>query len=179
MNFSTKSIVAAVLILSSFALGYFAVWPKWNDYSAAKLQLDAALDQEKSLQVARDQMNAFLTEYRTHTEEAKRLNQSLPLSSSEMHNVLNNLDTLTRSSGLTLGVLSFVDAPQADDLGAPPHSIRPVQISLNGSGSYAAIKNFLISLESNLRLIDINSITLNEAENSMIFTMTFTTYYQY
>jgi Tfp pilus assembly protein PilO len=179
MNFSAKSIISVVLILGSVIIGYFFVWPKWNDYSAVKAELTLANQQKDQLALAQTQLTNFLAEYKQHSADAARLSQSLPLSSSEMHNILNNLDSLTKSSGLTLGELSILDTPESDQLGAAAHSVSPIELSISGSGPYPAFKSFLTNLESNLRLIDINTVSFDGVDSSnMKFNLTFRTYYQ-
>jgi Tfp pilus assembly protein PilO len=178
MALSARSIIATILILGSIALGYFVVWPKWNDYSVAKAELNTSLAKQDQLKQAQEKMTNFLSEYKQHSADAARLQQALPLSSNEMHNILNNFDTLTKSSGLTLGELSVEDSLQADQLGASAYSIQPIDLSISGEGTYDAFKNFLSGLESNLRIVDINSVTMNGEDASMKFNLKFRTYYQ-
>jgi Tfp pilus assembly protein PilO len=180
MNVSTKSIVSVILIALTILLGYFVLMPRWNSYNEAQQVLEDKLAQKAQLEKGQAQLNSFLNEYKQNLSSANLLNQALPLSKPELYNVLNSLDTLTKQSGLTLGGLSIVDTPESDTLGAVPSSILPIDLGLTVYGNYSAFKFFLTNLESNLRIIDVNALTVQggETANSMGFNMVFRSYYQ-
>jgi Tfp pilus assembly protein PilO len=179
MNFSARSIVSIVLILGSIIVGYFVMFPRWTAYTQAKAALSVQQDQQTNLKLAQSQLNSFLAQYKQHTQDAATLNQALPLSQDQLYNVLNDLDTLSKQSGMTIGTLSVVDSAQADQLGASANAIQPVNLDFTTSGTYPAFKNFLTTLESNLRIIDVNSLNLSSSDSgNMTFDLKFTTYYE-
>jgi Tfp pilus assembly protein PilO len=179
MNFSRKSITAVLLVVISIVLGYFLVWPKWNDYKLTKASLADALAAQEQLKKGQQDLNAFLAEYNQHSNDATRVNQALPLSETQLHNVLNDLDTITKASGITLGQFSILDTQGSDNLGAATYSIQSLDLSLTGSGTYSSFRNFIGSLENNLRIMDIKNATLSAGEGTQVqFNLEFRTYYQ-
>lgn len=180
MNLSTKSIVSVVLVFATIGLGYFGVWPRWNAYKQAQQTLAINNAQKAKLEQGQAQLNSFLDEYRQHTADAKTLEQALPLSKSKLYEVLNNLDSLGRQGGITLGTLTIRNSQETDTLGAQPGSIQPVDLTIGVTASYAAFRNFVSNLETNLRLIDIQTVSLQNGEtpNTMTISLSFRTYYQ-
>jgi Tfp pilus assembly protein PilO len=182
MNFHSKSIIALVLVVGALFLGYFGLYPKWTSYSEAKTNQNTAFEQKQKLEQAQSQLNTFLSEYRSHAAEASLLNTALPLDQSQLYNVLADLDKLAAASGMTLGTLGVIEKPQSDVLGAAANSIQSVTVNLNVTGAYPSFKNFISHLETNLRVIDVTSTTIqsNTAQGASSFTYSviFTTYYQ-
>ncbi|HEX5429485.1 MAG TPA: type 4a pilus biogenesis protein PilO [Patescibacteria group bacterium] len=180
MSFSAKSITSLILVVGAVVLGYFVVLPRWNAYSAAKQVLATNQEHETQLEQSQTQLDAFLAEYKAHTADAQTLNQALPLSRPQIYDVLNSLDVLTAQSGLALGATGFQDTPQSDTLNAASDSIQPIDMTLSVSGDYNGFKNFISLLETNLRLIDVNSVSIHSgtAANVLDFTISLRTYYQ-
>ena len=180
MNFQSKSILSILLVLGSVGLGYFGVWPQWKTYSTAQAQLKNAQEEQQKLQVAQTQLNDFLNEYSQHSADADRVNSALPLSRNEIYNVLNNLDVLSQQSGVGLAGLTTHDLPETDQLGAQTNSIIPMDVDITVTGTYFAFKEFLSSLEKNLRIIDVYSmsVTANNDKTGNNYVLVFKTYYQ-
>lgn len=179
-NASIKSIVSVILVVAAVGVGYFGVLPRWSAYTSAKQVLDLNNQQKTKLENAQSTLNSFLDEYNQHTTQAATLNQALPLTQSQMYNVLNSLDSLARQSGLSLGTISVLDKPENDSLGAAPNSIQPVDLSFTISGTYSSCKNFIAKLESNLRIIDVTSMSIQGGQdsNTLDFILNIRTYYQ-
>jgi Tfp pilus assembly protein PilO len=180
MNFHSKSIIALLLVIISFVLGYFAVLPRWSSYLLAKDELATEKQTQQELEKAQKEMNNFLADYKSHSQEAAQLNNALPLTQSQVYNVLKNLEDIGKSSGLTLGALNVIESPNSDQLGASENSIQTIEINLTVNGNSDGFRNFLTLLESNLRIIDVQSVQmLNDNTGIDIkHQIRFKTYYQ-
>jgi Tfp pilus assembly protein PilO len=181
MNYHIKSIVSVILIVATIGLGYFLVWPKWQDYQNAKTALDSAKSEQDKLREAEKKLNAFLADFQSHSEDVSLLNTSLPLNKDEMYNILNNLSEITQGSGMTIGGLDIEDRPETDTLGAVKNSVQAVKVNFRVTGTYPAFKTFLLRVENNLRIMDVNSVRVQGStvgEENLSFTISLTTYYQ-
>ncbi len=179
MNFSSRSIISAFLVIIVLALGYFVVLPRWTAYTEARAVFSVEKEKKSSLENAQEQLEVFLLDYRNHSREASTLNTALPLNRSELYNILNSLDTITKESGITLAGLNTSDSLDTDTLGAESFAIQPVDVQISGSGTYAAFQQLLNRLESNLRIIDVKGVTLhNEEGSTSSYSMKFRTYFQ-
>jgi hypothetical protein len=179
MDSQTKSILSAVLVLVAIALGYFGVMPRWTVYKDAQASRLLAQQENDKVKQGQAKLNSFLAEYKKHAEDAKTLNEALPLNQAAIYNVLNNLDTLSRQAGVTLTTLSTKDASGSDQLGAKPNTIYAIDIAISGSAFYPTFKDFLLKLEDNLRIIDVNTLSIEQTDSKPgTFSINFKTYYQ-
>jgi Tfp pilus assembly protein PilO len=94
--------------------------------------------------------------------------------------LLIDVDELADSAGVHVQSISFQESiAPAEDLSS---DMRALQLSLAVVGQYDDFRSFLSLLESNLRLIDVVTISLNGGENSgsdgMSFSLELQAYYQ-
>jgi Tfp pilus assembly protein PilO len=177
MNFQSRGFIALVLVVIILAVGYFIALPQWKAYKVAKVQLGIEQTRKAQLEEAQKQINAFLAEYRQHSADALKLNNALPLGEDQIHNILKTLETLAASSGITLSSLSFEIASQTTPVN---YTIQPVDINIAISGSYDAFRSWLGHVEENIRLIDINTISVRPdlASRTFGYNIKMRTYYQ-
>lgn len=180
MNFQSKSLASIILIIIALILGYFVVMPRWTSYSEARTQLAAEKDTQEQLKKAQSDITAFLAEYNQHTSEAALINGVLPLSETQIQNVLKSLEDLTKGSGISLGQLTVENRPDTDISAAQPNAIQPMDLSLSVTGEYPAFKDFLVRLENTLRIVDVKSVTIStdQESNKNKYDLKFRTYYQ-
>ena len=98
--------------------------------------------------------------------------------------VIAQLDSLTRSNGMLLKVISFDEEKRALSNQSLTQDYGTINVRITLFGSYDGFKDFLRSMESNIRLMDVQSISIGAksdelaAQNLYNFSLDFGVYYQ-
>jgi Tfp pilus assembly protein PilO len=172
-----KSIVsiAVILIIASLGVGYFGTLKVWGNYSTSKTQLAQLQKDNQHLTETLSLVQSFLDNYKTHQKDAVKVSLALPLKSADLADFMSGIEDLGKSSGILLSNISF-EEPTAK---AADNSIQALPVSLSASGSYASFKDFILRLETHLRLIDLVHVTAKADDSGQIqYQITFNTYYQ-
>lgn len=178
-SIQNKSLVSIGLAIICLAAGYYtysSLLPEYNSAKATKAQL-AAENQRLTKALASTQ--EFLENYEQVSKDAAGIDLLLPVDNSDLANFVNNLASLAEASGVALAGLQLNETSQKPI----ENSIQTVDIAFSSSGSYLSLKDFIIKMQSNLRLMDIQSITANSAQTGpgtaiLQFQIKLKTYYQ-
>lgn len=183
-----------MLIIAILGIGYFLLFPKYQTLKANKETL--AL-KEKGVEVRESQLSdleKLLENMRTEKNALAPLDEVIP-TAPRVPELLANLDYLAMQSGLFLSAVNLTLAPTTPasasvqnpeaaesakaSLSARELGIMQVKISLRGE--YKNFKTFLINLEQNRRLMNIEVIIVSppgEESNIQEYDLTLQTYYQ-
>lgn len=151
----TRLIVAIIMLAAALLLGFFLVWPKFQDFQQLRTELEqkkAELDSKTSYYSQIKSIWNRLDEYRDSlslVESAVSKNYSLPA-------LFNYLQELSGQTGLVLEDLTLS--------GVSGENIREISFNLGVSGSYASLKSFLSALENSARLFNVKSINFSSPE---------------
>jgi len=159
-------IAAAIFVLFDLTL--------WGEIKVNRDKLEKA---EQDLVVAKDLL-AVITEINTAfgdvAKEKERIEIALP-PRAELPELLIQISSLASQNGLSLEQISFA-ANEKQLTG-----YVPINISVVVAGNYEALKTFLVAIEQNLRIIDVNGIsfgTPKEEGKPISFSLRLTTYFQ-
>ncbi|HEV8601583.1 MAG TPA: type 4a pilus biogenesis protein PilO [Patescibacteria group bacterium] len=173
----TQSLTITILAVVCLLAGYLLTYQTYAKMSVTKTALTKATEEEKKLSLAYDELASFLDKYKAMSEKATVAGQALPLAP-DLAVLLGSIDEMAKISGVDLASISIIDSKEIND-NPNPHSLAVAQFSVDASASYPAFKDFLLRLEKNLRLIDIQRITFKVDEaNFLQLQMTVKTYYQ-
>ena len=178
---ATPSIIpkiwAGVILIIACLAGGFLTANFYNNYSQSQAQAQVLQSKNSQLSKAVSSTDNFLVNYLKRQADAQSLNLALPAHSSDMSNFVSNLGQLAQQSGVVLA--GFQINPVAGSNKIADNAIQAVSIALPASGTYSSLKDFILRLESNLRLIDITHIGLTASENGILqYRISFMTYYQ-
>jgi len=178
MNVPTKSIITFAIIAAAFAIGYFVAMPTYGKYTQVKAAETQALQTKSELVAQESKLESFVNDFKSKQSLTRQTNDALPLKRASIEAVLANLDNMAASSGLVISDVNLADGGVAEG-GVEPNTIQSQGVTFSASGSYPAFKNFLLLLETSLRLIDIDQVSMEAGDDgSIIYTIEFTTYYQ-
>lgn len=186
-----RDIILIILIL------VFAAMVIFLDVPGVQGVLQTRKDIETQKQVLLDNQDFLATvkeltqAYENNKENIDKIDLILP-TKEDIPNLLVQVESLVFEQGLILDKLEVTAPPEetggtisAEDVRArkenPVTKYETLNISLSFTGDYSALKNFLKAAEENMRLIDIDSISMSqEAENIGIFKfdLSLKTYYQ-
>ena len=170
-------VITAVLVLLILGAGYyFILGPKYRETgqtSRANLVL-AQTELEKRKKYYADLQQLVANYQKISPAEVQKLKLILP-EGKDIPGLLVQFQALATKNNLLLASINFNDAGPASD----KEKIKKMSISVELLGghanSYTEVKNFIASLETNLRLFDVSSIFFTP--DSATYSMTVSTYY--
>lgn len=170
MKYTTKRNISLViiLILVGAALGVFfgMDWPAFKKIgelngkiSQEKTQYE---DQYEAVQIAKSIINQY--------KSLSGVNQTISLSvprEAEIQNVLSQINNISLQAGLTTQSINFENLTviqSKKDVLVKNNQIIRVDISL--LGSYESFKTWLLAIEGNIRLMDVEKISFSGISGS-------------
>ncbi len=179
-----------IFIILAAALGlvvWFLVWPAIQNILVLRQeQSDWQVKLEEALQF-KQKLTSLEVKYETLQDEVSKINDAIP-SKSDLPGLLVQLETMASQNGLILNSLNFVfpegervaqaTATDSEDKNSnsnapvvpvasaaeqiPPSNVSTLAVSLDLTGDYAALKNFLKAVENNLRLSDVATVAFSQ-----------------
>jgi Tfp pilus assembly protein PilO len=178
MNIQSRSIVTITLFIAVVLAGVFALNPSWKKFNEARTLESQAKLKQANLTSEESMMEQFIKEFKENEKHVATANTALPVKGASVESILANLDEMARSSGLALSDVILINNSDPDKKPAA-NSVQNQEISFVAAGTFPAFKNFLLLLESNLRIIDIRDISFEVNEDGVAeYRMSFVTYYQ-
>lgn len=192
--------LAITLLLGIGAVVGFAFYlkPEWAAFRSVRQETDILRQTSEELDaLAQNYQKLLATINSVSAADIERVRQALP-QNQEGARLLTTLETLANKHGLALKQvdISVTFAQGQSPAVAPGRSVprpntanpapnptasgaRELPITLAVNGSYEAFKAFLRDLESNLRIIDVQSIVFTAAnQDALDITLKIQTYYQ-
>ena len=175
-----SAVFIPVLILGIGLFGYLIVWPKYQNLNAERGLLATKKADVESRKNSLASVNGLISELKNNLDELEPMDEALP-TAPRIPELLANFDYLARQSGLSITKLQISQGPSLEPTG--PEGF-PVQIDdqeivevlsttenlglmvVDGSfrGRYVNLQTFLLNLEQNLRLQDVQNSTLGQVD---------------
>ena len=175
-----SAVFIPVLILGIGLFGYLIVWPKYQNLNAERGLLATKKADVESRKNSLASVNGLISELKNNLDELEPMDEALP-TAPRIPELLANFDYLARQSGLSITNLQISQGPSLEPTG--PEGF-PVQIDdqeivellsttenlglmvVGGSfrGRYVNLQTFLLNLEQNLRLQDVQNSTLGQVD---------------
>lgn len=186
-----KNIIILLLILGFIAIVVFLDLPK----TQGVLDLIKQIKEQKRIFLEEQDLLAKIKEldqqYEENKENLKKIDYILP-SSQDLPNLIVQLEALALESGLVLDKIEFSEAEQETSGKAKevrqseekvtPKDYRIISVSLTFIGDYLLFKNFLKTVEENMRLIDVVAVDFgkesSETTQLFNFNLSLKTYYK-
>src|SRR3989338_91075 len=175
-----SAVFIPVLILGIGLFGYLIVWPKYQNLNAERGLFATKKADVESRKNSLASVNGLISELKNNLDELEPMDEALP-TAPRIPELLANFDYLARQSGLSITNLQISQGPSLEPTG--PEGF-PVQIDdqeivellsttenlglmvVGGSfrGRYVNLQTFLLNLEQNLRLQDVQNLTLGQVD---------------
>jgi len=190
-----KKFVPIILILIFAAIVVFLNVPGVQKILDTRKQIDSrkqALIEEQELIV---KVENLVKLYEDNKESVDKINYIIP-SGEDIPNLIVQLEALAFEQGLVLGKIEMTPRETGQERGGDTQQEKPAEgykaltINISVMGTYTAIKNYLLAVEENMRLMDINSLNFSSKSGAeegeeispetqiFDFNLTMTTYYQ-
>ena len=197
----TNQLISAVflpgLVLAIGLFGYLVLWPKYQNLNSERGVLKAKEADVANRQNSLASVNGLIEELKNSQDDLGSIDEALP-TAPRIPELLANMDYLANQSGLLINNLQISPGPSLEPTG--PEGL-PVQIDdpevmellsstedlglmlVDGSfrGRYVNLQTFLLNLEQNLRLQDVQSLTLGQVDQEsglQDFNLKIQVYYQ-
>jgi Tfp pilus assembly protein PilO len=183
LELKSKTITIAILVVAVLGIGYFVLYPQWTKMSQAQAELDRVKQENAAYNESLSRMQTFLDKHETYGEESVVAGQTLPLKNMNLPEFINNVADLAKMGGVVFSTLDVPDIAAASTQGTKvnaEYSVQTQEVGLSVSGTYPAIKSFILLLETNLRLIDVEqvSFTTSPGEDLIRALIKVKTYFQ-
>lgn len=160
MDKDKKNLIVSVgIILAIILVIVFLIFPQISRVKNLSLKIKEI---KTNLSQKNDLLNKIdekIAEYNKLTQKIQKINLAFP-SQKQKAELIVQLESLTKETGLALKSINFNESKKGEEKGA----YRVLNISLSLSGTYQAFKNFLVSLEKNIRLMDVQSVSFSSPE---------------
>ncbi len=175
----SKIVAGALLLVACLGVGYFFTNQQWAAYTSAKAQVAEKQAQQQELNDAIAKVQAFVSAYKSRLSDVPTVNLALPGKQPDLPNLLSSIEEMAKASGVTLSNFQVTDPLVTASKPALENQIQTQKIDLVASGSYASFVNFITRLQSNLRLMDLDHVTVRADENGQTqYNINLRTYYQ-
>ncbi len=169
-NRSTGSNVlqAFLLIVVLVLFSWFLMKPKISQSLQTRAELKVANDQKAKIALDEKEMKALVEKLHSSPDDVALVDEALPLSG-RISKVDVLLDKMVRDSGMTLTLLSADDTSKVISAGdknllenpfQPGRTLHTMTVSASVSGTMEQLKNLLHLMESNGRVLDVESLQI-------------------
>lgn len=190
----TKNLIFIVITLGLVASIIFLDVPIIQSVLNVRKEITAKQEELVKKEALIKTIEKLIDKYKSSEEILKKLDYILP-GDSDVPNLIVQIDAIAKESGMNVGNVDIVVSDQKGTSKAEAArsggttnqektavDYKVVTIGLEMSGDYTALKKFLQTVEENIRLIDIESITLStksqEGTGSVFeFNVVLNTYY--
>jgi Tfp pilus assembly protein PilO len=165
-----NNFIASSLIILSLGMGYFVAKPMFaeiDNLSLKEEEYKTALESLSTLESIKQTLTQKLESL--SPEEQERIMISMPTSSDTVK-LVSDLDAVAGRHGLSIeNVLSSPvnNTSQSVAESASPAAYKSELISFTFSGSYEKLKSFLSDVESNMRIMDVRSVSITAKEGGI------------
>lgn len=174
-----------ILILIVVAVfGWFVLGPKYTKTTATRATLAEVEAQRANLEADQQELNKLISKMEDSQDEVKLVDEAVPLTGRPTKIALL-LETYAQNAGMTISQLGiakpeeFIASGNKQELDKPfqgNRDLATIDVNVTAVGSIDQFKNFLILLEQSGRLIDVDTLTVNNGDTSESFSLKLKTY---
>ncbi len=193
MSASTKRalslILSAGLVVASLFIYATLISPEYAEVKNLRGEFFSKSDLLNSQKTSIDQVRKLIAQYQGVAKLGESLSLALPEDES-VSSIMSQINAISQASGLTIQSvgINYLPAKQATVKLTSAKGIGSLKLDLKLAGSYSALKNFLQSLETNIRIMDMQSLKIESVQSIaqskagtqdlFNFTLSVNTYYQ-
>ncbi len=175
MSREFKLISVFVFLFILVLVFLFLLKPKYNEISQFKQEFKTKQEELANKKTYFENVKKLISNYqKINSQDIEKIAKVLP-SEKDIAGLFVQIEALAEEAGLNLLGLDIAERKEVPEL--EKFKVRELGITLNLSGGdYFAFKKFLSAVESNLRIIDIDSI--NFAAEAESYALSLKTYYK-
>jgi Tfp pilus assembly protein PilO len=169
-----QAFILTIIILAIIFIAWQLFWPAFVEVSDLRQELATWQDKLKETQDQKTKLVNLKQKYESLSNEEQKITEALP-SQEDIPSLLVQVEALASQNGLILDSINLssleetkksktsTQASPVPPVGTLEVGSKPITIDLALSGNSGALKNFLKAVESNLRLMDVTSVSFGES----------------
>lgn len=187
MKASTKRflsiVVSGVFVIGALIVYANLITPAYSDVQLLRGELSAKADLLDNQSLAITKFQNLLVEQQGSAKLQERISLVLPPKES-VADIVNQLQAVALASGVSLQAvgLEYLPIRQSSEGADIVKGLGSLRLSIKVFSSYEAFKSFVQSFETNVRVMDLNTLKVEHAgrpeQNLFIYNLTVDTYYQ-
>jgi Tfp pilus assembly protein PilO len=187
MKASTKRaaslLLTAVLFVASLFVYATLIRPEYNTVTLLRGELTSKTDFLAKQQAAISDVQQLLAQYQGVARLSESLSMALP-NKENVSSILSQITAIAQSSGIAVQSVGITYLPlkPANASISLARGIGTLRLNIEMAGSYAALKKFMQSLETNIRVMDVQTLTIDPIGRSdqdlFSYSLNVDTYYQ-
>lgn len=165
-----------MLLIFTFIAGIWWAQAEWNGWRAVRTE---RLSEERKVAIAKtelEELKQFTKQYEALPEDVNKLRHIIPVAK-EVAEILVQLESIANKNEMAFDSISLEDSAKTSSgaAGAAASTLPagvtelPVKVALNGP--YENFRNYIRDLEDNIRLIDVDSISMQNGQYSLAATV--------
>ncbi|HEX3099368.1 MAG TPA: hypothetical protein VHQ41_00140 [Patescibacteria group bacterium] len=165
-NYGSPLAQAILLIIVLVLFSWFILKPKMTQLAQQRSELKAAQTQLAGIRSDQESLNQLVQDLHDSSDQVAKVDEALPLNG-RVSKVYVLLDSLVRSSGMNLTLISADDTSKSVSAGDKPLLENPYQpgrtlhtiiLTTSVTGTMEQFKNLLQLVETSGRVLDIDSV---------------------
>ena len=149
-------IILALIVLIALG-GYFVWWPKYQEFSAKKKEIETKDEEIKRREEYLAKINSLSEELLNFEREVLKIKTALP-SKISVAALFNFLERTGLENGL---MMEETNIGEIYEIEKTEDNVQKMPLEISFTGSYPSFKNFLFSVYQSSRLIEVKSINFN------------------
>ena len=158
-------LISGLLFLAALFVYANFIKPTYSDIKALQAEEQEKQSQKDQYQSISDHTQSLISTYQNYADLQKNIALSFPTDPSTP-SILNQINGIAVQSGITVKSINgrelAINPSDSSFIGGK----GTVRMNLTVSGSYEGFRAFLDKLESNVRIFDVNSISLDKSGNN-------------
>ena len=188
-NIIKLTIIALALIIDILILVFIA-YPLYENISTLQQQINVKQQEEEALKQRIENLKELEKNYQVAKEKSKMVELALP-NEKQIPEILIQLENIAGENGMTFSEITPGTAMKGTPGGgAKTPTVSPsssasglyqeIPLTVKIAGSFSGLKNYLKSIEKNVRIFDINAISIEKATEGKVLniSLAITAYFQ-
>ena len=168
-------LVGTVYVFLSF------VYPSFLEIQSLRGERQARIDLKQIQDDAEKKIGELSRQYASLATTQEAFSQILPIGVNAI-SVLNQVQGIARNNSLRVNAISFQYKPVKPSRGTLVQGIGVLQVTMTMNGRYEDLKSFIAQMETNVRIIDLNSLRIDggavSKKETFDYSLTADAYYQ-
>ena len=160
-----KTLLIFLLLVAAGLVGYFVVFPQYQDFEAKKTASLLAKKELDDNKIYKDQLKNLLDELHKYDDKLAIIDSALP-SEASFPAVADFIQTAAKENKMELSKIGTISSVESKEYSR----MKENSLSVTVMGYYPDFKNFLTAVENSSRMLNVESISFSYSTTNLWFT---------